>query len=114
MRTRANQVQAPDDEEIVNSLSDTNPEELLSYDLTFPSEENFPVLLPSFVGPHHGRLFQAYMDNGTLHILQSKQYSFRDEKTSLLDLFARYFLSPPIVNSGKAKAYKIYATRSRA
>ena len=28
MRNRANQVQAPDDEEIVNSLSDTNPEEL--------------------------------------------------------------------------------------
>ena len=55
------------------------------------------------------------MDNGTLHILQSKQYSFRDEKTSLLDFFARYLLSaPPIVKSGKAKAYKIYATRSRA
>lgn len=28
MRNRANQVRAPDDEKIVNSLSDTNPEEL--------------------------------------------------------------------------------------
>ena len=114
MRNRANQVQAPDDEEIVNLLSDTNPEELSSsYDLSFPSEENFPVLLLSFVGPYHGRLFQAYMDNGTLHIFQSKQYSFRDEKTSPLDFFGRYLLSRPILESGKARAYKIYAMRSR-
>lgn len=104
MRNRANQVQAPDDEEIVNSLSDQNPEELSSsYNLSFPNEENFPVLLLSFVGPHHSRLFQAYMDKGTLHILQSKLYSFRDEETSPLDFFARYLLSRPILMSGKEK-----------
>ena len=51
-------MQAPDDEEIVNSLSDQNPEELsFSYDLSFPSGKNFLVLLLSFVGPHDGRLF---------------------------------------------------------
>lgn len=113
MRNRANQVQAPDDEEIVNSLSDQNPEELSSsYNLSFPNEENFPVLLLSFVGPHHGRLFQAYMDNGTLHIFQSKLYSFRDEETSPLDFFARYLLSRPILMSEKEKPYGRYATRN--
>lgn len=98
MRNRANQVVVnnTDDDEVVASLSERKPDELLFYyKLCLPNEENFPVLLISFVGKHHGRLFQAHMDGEVLHISQSKLYSFKDRQTAPLDLFARYPLSRP-------------------
>lgn len=111
MRNRANQVVVDDDEEVVDSLLGKKPEDLSSeYDLSFPTEGTFPVLLLSFVGPYHGRFFQAYMNDGVLRIHQSKLYSFQNKK-SPLDLFARYLLSRPILAPGQVKPYGRYATR---
>lgn len=65
------------------------------YDFEFPHEREFPVLMASFVGPHHGRLFYATMEDDRLHIRQSQLYDFQNELVAPLDLFGSILLSQP-------------------
>lgn len=64
--------------------------------LQFPKETAFPVLLLSFVGPQHGRMFYASMYGQEMVIRQSKLYSFETKANAPLDLFARILLSRPL------------------
>lgn len=62
----------------------------------FDREERFPILLLSFLGPQHARVFYACMDGYELVIRQSRLYSFEREATAPIDLFARLLLSRPL------------------
>ncbi|KAG2418867.1 hypothetical protein HFD88_001969 [Aspergillus terreus] len=73
-----------------------NPSLLENYDLAFDEESEFPVLMVSFLGPQHARLFYAHMEGITLVIRQSKLYSFERRETAPWDLFARWVLSMPV------------------
>ncbi|PKY01541.1 hypothetical protein P168DRAFT_51307 [Aspergillus campestris IBT 28561] len=97
MRNRANQIKADrNDEEAQEVLFHKSEEELNSMPLEFATERRFPVLILSFVGPQHGRLFYACMDGERLVIRQSKNYSFEKTDTALWDFFARFLMSRPM------------------
>lgn len=98
MRNRATQFKVEDEEdkELLHSLPVGAPK-LRHYEHVFVEEEHFPVLLLSFVGPQHGRLFYASVDGGKkLVIRQSKLYSFEKKKNAPLDFFSRILLSRPL------------------
>lgn len=91
MQSCANQPKVDtDDEEAQEALFHKTEEELRSMPRAFAMESRFPVLLLSFVGPQHGRLFYACMDGETLFIRQSKIYSFEKKDPAVLDLFASF------------------------
>ncbi|PKY00582.1 hypothetical protein P168DRAFT_285258 [Aspergillus campestris IBT 28561] len=97
MRNRANQPKVdPNNVEAQEALFTESEEKIHELKREFPMEQRFPVLLLSFVGPQHGRLFYACMDRRRLVIRQSRLYSFEDNATAPLDLFARMFLSRPL------------------
>lgn len=62
----------------------------------FDREERFPILLLSFLGPRHGRVLYACMDDEQLVIRQSRLYSFETLARAPVDLFARLHLSQPL------------------
>ncbi|KAK1148459.1 hypothetical protein N8T08_009464 [Aspergillus melleus] len=65
----------------------------------FMSEDRFPILLLSFLGPQHGRVFYACMDGDQLVIRQSRLYDFRKLESAPFDLFSRLLLSQPLPTS---------------
>jgi hypothetical protein len=103
MRNRARQFKAGDmdmdDEDEMRELEDTmSEEEWDKYDRVFPREARFPVLMTSYFGLQHGRVFYACMDGHRL-IRQSKTYSFDERfKTAPIELFTRLLLSRPLAD----------------
>ncbi|KAF3392135.1 hypothetical protein DPV78_010721 [Talaromyces pinophilus] len=90
MRNRANQRRVDNDEEEQmvalwddDDDDDPSPSNLAKYDFEFPDELNFPVLLLSYFGPQHGRLFYAYVVKDRLKIWQSRLYSFEQSPINL-------------------------------
>ncbi|RAH61481.1 hypothetical protein BO85DRAFT_456964 [Aspergillus piperis CBS 112811] len=67
------------------------------YPYLFDNEEHFPVLMVSCVLPQHARLFMACMSQRKLVIRQSKLYSFEWKDEAPVELFARVYLSKPLV-----------------
>ncbi|KUL85577.1 hypothetical protein ZTR_08044 [Talaromyces verruculosus] len=101
MRNRANQRRVDDDEDeqmvaLRDDDDDPSPSNLAKYDFEFPDEQNFPVLLLSYIGPQHGRFFYAYMVKDRLKIWQSRLYTFEQEKQSPINLCTRIHLSRPV------------------
>jgi len=94
MQNRAKQPKAKYEEE-AEKLSNMPKKLRLRYndEHWFPDEMHFPVLLLSFVGPQHGRMFYTCMDGELMLIRQSRLYSFGREESVPLDLFARFLLS---------------------
>lgn len=86
------------DEDEWEELYDMSEEELSCYDLTFPKEKCFPVLLLSYIGLQHGRLFCASLNGKHLVIRQSGIYSFETKAIAPLDFFSRVLLSRPVLN----------------
>jgi len=72
-------------------------EELFCYDLTFPKEKCFPVLLLSYIGPQHGRLFCASLDGKQFVTKQSRIYSFETRAIAPLE-FSRNPMSCAVLN----------------
>ncbi|BCR92298.1 uncharacterized protein ACHE_80198S [Aspergillus chevalieri] len=76
------------------------------------SQKSFPVLLLSYIGPQHGRLFCASLNEKQLVIRQSRIYSFETQAVAPLDFFSRVLLSRPALNGnahecgGHGKAQK--------
>ncbi|ODM15957.1 hypothetical protein SI65_08798 [Aspergillus cristatus] len=113
MRGHANQprVEMKDDDEW-EEFYDMSEEELSCYDLTFPKEKCFPVLLLSYIGPQQGRLFCASLNGKQVVITQSRIYSFETQAVAPLDFFSRVLLSRPVLNGnahecgGHGKAQK--------
>lgn len=97
MQARANQPRVPEEDE--ESLFEPTfaESDLARYPLEFETEQHFPVLMLSFLGPQHGRLFYACMHDGWLVIRQSKLYSFERRADAPVDLFTRFLLSRPTV-----------------
>lgn len=62
-------------------------EELLNLNLNSQKKKCFPILLLSYVGPQHGRLFYASLNHRQLVIRQSKLYSSEKKATAPLDFF---------------------------
>ncbi|OJJ32421.1 hypothetical protein ASPWEDRAFT_44534 [Aspergillus wentii DTO 134E9] len=75
---------------------DENEEELPGQ-YEFQDEKRFPVLMTSFLGPQHGRIFYACMDGEKLIIRQSRLYSFEKKESAPWDFFSRILLSSPEV-----------------
>ncbi|KAB8207554.1 hypothetical protein BDV34DRAFT_234201 [Aspergillus parasiticus] len=96
MHNRARQPQVPDEDR--ESMFDA-PYKIAQYDLQFPDEVHFPVIIISFVGPQHGRIFCSYMNGGELIIHQSKLYSFERKESAPFDLFASFALSQPVIGT---------------
>lgn len=94
-QNRAEQLNVKDDED-AEALFEKEPEKLRNYKRRFPKENRFPVLMLSYVGPQHGKLFYACMNGQQLVVWQSKLYSFECRATVPLDLFARFLLSSPL------------------
>ncbi|KAH8432456.1 uncharacterized protein LDX57_010092 [Aspergillus melleus] len=65
----------------------------------FKNEDRFPILLLSFLGPQHGRVFYACMNGDQLVIRQSRLYDFRKLESAPFDLFSRLLLSQPLPTS---------------
>lgn len=90
-----------DDEDEQKSLFECDfPEDYVrkkieQYDLEYPDEKHFPVLLLSCIGPQHARDFYACIDGNTLLIQQSELFDFRTLDLGTLDLFAHLLLSSP-------------------
>ncbi|KAI9934901.1 hypothetical protein ASPWEDRAFT_175623 [Aspergillus wentii DTO 134E9] len=61
----------------------------------YENERRFPVLMLSFLGPQHGRIFYACMDDEALVIRQSKLYSFEKGDSPPWDFFTRILRSSP-------------------
>lgn len=103
MRNRATQLSIPEGMRERVFEDDFPLEELSDFPLEFPKEEMFPVVIFSFLGPEHGRIFYACMSGEQLVIRQSKL--FKEEKSALFDralfdLFARVLLSRPLQEKG--------------
>ncbi|KAJ9203900.1 hypothetical protein DTO166G4_6874 [Paecilomyces variotii] len=93
MRNRANQPEVSPEE--WESLFELEEEELPDKRV-FRNEKIFPVLMLSFLGPQHARVFYARMNGKELIIGQSKLYSFERKNVANIELFARLLLSTPI------------------
>ena len=87
MHSRANQPDVREDEmeELFKPTCQARPKGKL----LFPGEKKFPVLMLSFVGPQHGRIFYACLDGGHLVIRQSKLYSFECKADAPIETFVR-------------------------
>lgn len=84
------------EEEEWEKLLYMSEESLSRFELEFPKEKCFPILLLSYVRPQHGRLFCASLNRRQLVIRQSKLYSFEKRATAPLDFFSQMLLSQPI------------------
>lgn len=113
MRNRANQAKAQVDQTEEEALFKMEADEfeahLTKHGHQFARETRFPVLMLSFVGPQHGRIFYACMDGQKLVIRQSDLCSFERTDHAFFDLFSRLLLSKPlkedqVVESSKRKA----------
>ncbi|RWQ95356.1 hypothetical protein C8Q69DRAFT_444274 [Paecilomyces variotii] len=92
MRNRADQPKIPPQEwESAFELWDE------TYDgkLVFEREKTFPILMLSFLGPQHARVFYARIKDDEVIIGQSKLYSFERKDNANIELFARLLLSAP-------------------
>ncbi|PLB52082.1 hypothetical protein P170DRAFT_350521, partial [Aspergillus steynii IBT 23096] len=94
MRSRANQPLVTDEEEM-EKLYDEKRDVFPEKQRVFPMEKRFPVLMLSFLGPQHARIFYACLDGKNLIIRQSKLYSFESKADAPVELFARFLLSTP-------------------
>ena len=90
-RARQPEVSNEDQESLFNT-----PEEITQHKLKFPNEVHFPVIVLSFLGPQHGRIFHGQMEDGELIIRQSRLYSFEHMESAPFDLFASIALSKPL------------------
>ncbi|GLB16446.1 hypothetical protein AtubIFM61612_006294 [Aspergillus tubingensis] len=97
MKGRANQ-RLVDSESVREELDECDGSGKEAHPYLFDNEENFPVLLVSCVLPQHARLFMACMSQRKLVIRQSKLYSFERKEEAPVDLFARVYLSKPLVS----------------
>lgn len=96
------------------SFFDLSKDGLVGYAHLFPDETRFPVLMLSFVGPQHGRLFYACMNGEIIVIRQSKLYSSEQQTTAPLDLFARLLLSRPLkLDESRPQPAAKHKTRSQ-
>ncbi|KAL1886416.1 hypothetical protein Plec18167_000346 [Paecilomyces lecythidis] len=93
MRNRANQPEVPPAK--WESLFEMD-EQKLPDNRVFKDEKTFPVLMLSFLGPQHARVFYARMKNDEVIIGQSELYSFERKNTANIELFARLLLSTPV------------------
>lgn len=73
-----------------------NPSDADRLPPSFATEARFPVLMVSFLGPQHGRMFYASMDGGKLVIQQSRLYSFEKKNTAPWDIFTCWLLGRPL------------------
>lgn len=73
-----------------------NPSDAGRLPPSFATEARFPVLMVSFLGPQHGRMFYASMDGGELVIQQSRLYSFEKKNTAPWDIFTCWLLGRPL------------------
>ncbi|PYI09398.1 hypothetical protein BO78DRAFT_415675 [Aspergillus sclerotiicarbonarius CBS 121057] len=96
MRNRAIQPQVTDDEDEQEALFIENSESIMQMPGEFKDEQRFPVLLLSLLGPQHGRMFYACMDDNELVIRQSRLYSFERMETAPFDLFVRVAMCRPL------------------
>jgi len=82
-------------------------EKLSRFELEFP-KKCFPVLLFSYVGPQHRRLFCASLNRRQLVIRQSKLYSLEKNATALLGFFTQMLMSHPVqrAKSTRDKGHK--------
>ncbi|GAQ47654.1 hypothetical protein AtubIFM54640_010192 [Aspergillus tubingensis] len=96
MKGRANQ-RLVDSEYVREELDECGGRGKEVHPYLFHDEEHFPVLMVSCVLPQHARLFMACMSQRKLVIRQSKLYSFEWKDEAPVDLFARVFLSKPLV-----------------
>ena len=99
MHNRTNQpklVNADDVEEQESLFQKCDEEELLCLPREFSAENHFPVLMLSYLGPQHGRLFYACMNGKELTIRQSRLYSFESEQIAPIAFFTRMLLSSPL------------------
>ncbi|GAD95305.1 acetyltransferase, GNAT family family [Paecilomyces variotii No. 5] len=107
MQQRANQPKIPPEEwESASDLWD----EKYNGPYVFEDEKIFPVLMLSFLGPQHARVFYARMKDGEVIIGQSKLYSFEKKDDANIELFARLLLSTPI---GKLMIWLLPAARQK-
>lgn len=99
MHKRANQRQFEDkaledaDEDLYARSEELQLEKLPR---EFASERRFPVMMFSYLGSQHARIYYACMDGEQLVIQQSTLYNFQRRNEALLDLFARIMLSQPL------------------
>ncbi|GKZ39890.1 hypothetical protein AbraIFM66950_001487 [Aspergillus brasiliensis] len=101
MHSRVMQPKAESEEEM-KSLFDMNGveiEKLSQESPAFPSEQRFPVLLFSFVGPQHARIICASMVGDLLVAQISRLYSFEREEEAPLDLFLSWLFARPAASS---------------
>ncbi|OJJ75367.1 hypothetical protein ASPBRDRAFT_101824, partial [Aspergillus brasiliensis CBS 101740] len=101
MRSRVMQPKAEskEEEEGLFNLNPVQVEELCQESPAFPSEQEFPVLLLSFVGPQHARILCASMNGKQLIIRMSKIYSFEREEDAPIDLFMSWLFARPVVKA---------------
>ncbi|KAL5336592.1 hypothetical protein BJX70DRAFT_400531 [Aspergillus crustosus] len=61
------------------------------------------VLLLSFLGPRHGRIFQAHFDGGKLVIRKSKLFDFGNKNIAAMKIFIRWWCSTAVGDTTSAK-----------
>ncbi|OGM40374.1 hypothetical protein ABOM_010592 [Aspergillus bombycis] len=101
MKGRASQPKAESEEEMENihDMQRQELEEACWNSPAFPNEQNFPLLLFSFVGPQHARILCASMDQTQLIVRMSKLYSFERKEEAPLELFTSWLFSRSVVNT---------------
>ncbi|RLM01960.1 hypothetical protein CFD26_108779 [Aspergillus turcosus] len=63
----------------------------------FDRDQPQPALLVSFMAPQHGRILQAYIEDGQRLIIEcSRKYSFERNETAPFELFYRWLLATPV------------------
>ncbi|RHZ73062.1 hypothetical protein CDV55_100773 [Aspergillus turcosus] len=63
----------------------------------FDRDQPQPLLLVSFMVPQHGRILQAYIEDGQRLIIEcSRKYSFERNETAPFELFYRWLLATPV------------------
>ncbi|PYI11707.1 hypothetical protein BO78DRAFT_382375 [Aspergillus sclerotiicarbonarius CBS 121057] len=100
LRNRASQlkIEDEDEQERMSNLS-REEREKQGYDFVFPEERIFPVLLLSYVGPQHGRIFYACLEGLQVKIYQSRLYRFEKQNDAPVELFTKFLMSSPILTS---------------
>ncbi|GIJ99246.1 hypothetical protein Aspvir_001376 [Aspergillus viridinutans] len=62
----------------------------------FSEYKTIPVLLLSFMTPQHGRIMEAYLEDGKLTLGVSRMYSFKKNSEAPFELFEGWLLSDPV------------------
>lgn len=99
MNRRVNQPKVETEVEMESIFNESQEvfEEICQKIPAFPNEQEFPLLLFSFVGPQHARILCASMDQRQLIVRMSKLYSFERKEEAPFELFTSWLFSRPVV-----------------